>query len=264
MTDNFIGIVGGMGPFTGVDLVDKIHRESIAVKDQDHLPTVLASYPGRIPDRGRFVLGQSDANPAEAIAEVIIFLDRAGAVVAGIPCVTAHCTPIMAEVQKRIQSSGVSLRLLGLIDETVSAIREAAPETRRVGALSTTASHRQQVFRPALEEAGYEVIVQDPSIQGELVTPAIFDPVFGIKSRPLPVSNEARAHVVAAIRHLRERGAEAVILGCTELPLAVAETYLDEVLIVDPTRALARGLIRTFAPEALRPLRSSRTLESAS
>lgn len=264
MTNNFIGVVGGMGPFTGVDLVDKIHRESIASKDQDHLPVVLASYPGRIPDRGTFVLGRSDVNPANAIAEIILFLDRAGASVAGIPCVTAHCPPIMDEVLDRLERSTVSLRLLSLIDESVSAIREATPEIRRVGALSTTASFQQQVFRPALEAAGFDVVVQEASIQDELVNPAIFDPTFGIKSSPLPVSGQAKEHVVKAVRHLRDRGAEAVILGCTELPLAVPESFLDDVLIVDPTRALARGLIRAFAPDALRPVGASPTVEHTS
>jgi aspartate racemase len=237
-----------------VDCLDKIHQESLAVKDQEHLPVLLASYPGRIPDRGRFVLGQSPDNPAGPIAEIIQFLDRAGASVAGIPCVTAHCPPIMNVIQEAITRAGVSLKLLSLVEETARFIHEAAPGVKRVGALSTTASFRQQVFAPALEAAGFEVVVQDTRVQDDLVHPAIFDPEYGIKSGATGVSETSRTLVRRAIAHLRDQGAEAVILGCTELPLAVTEARVEGVLAVDPTRSLARALIREFAPEILRPL----------
>jgi aspartate racemase len=249
-----IGVVGGMGPFTGVDLVDKIHQESVAVRDQEHLPVLLASYPNEIPDRGTFVLGKSSSNPAHPIAEVIRLLERSGATVAGIPCVTAHCSPIMDVVKEAVTEAGVELKLLSLIDETVKYICEVSPDIRRVGAISTTASFNQQVFAPALEAAGLQVILQDPSVQDELVNPAIFDPEFGIKSAAKSVTAEARDHVLRAVAHLRQKGAEAVILGCTELPLAVPEPRHGDVLTVDPTRALARALIREFAPEKLRPI----------
>jgi aspartate racemase len=57
--------------------------------------------------------------------------------------------------------------------------------------------------------------------------------------------------LIEAIRHLAASGAEAVILGCTELPLAVTEAEIEGVRCIDPTRALARALIREAAPERL-------------
>ncbi len=260
MDSGCIGVVGGMGPFTGVDLVNKIHQESRAAKDQDHLPILLASFPNRIPDRGTFVLGESSANPAGPIAETIKSLDESGASVVGIPCVTAHCAPIMDVVINDIRRHGVKLELLNLLEETVRYIREAAPDVRRVGTLSTTASFKQQVFSPALESLGFEVIMQDPSVQDDLVNPAIFDPEFGIKSGSTTISEEARDRILRAINHLHDRGAEAVILGCTEIPLAVPESYVGNVLAADPTRALARALIRGFAPEKLRPIEAVLTV----
>ena len=160
----------------------------------------------------------------------------------------------MDVVLETMDRAGVKIPLLSLLTETVQYIREAAPNVRRVGALSTTASYEQQVFAETLEAAGLEVILQDPAIQDELVNPAIFDPEFGIKSGASSITAEARSHVIEAIAHLRDRGAEAVILGCTELPLAVSEPRIGEVLTVDPTRALARALIREFAPQKLRPI----------
>ncbi|MCQ2444318.1 MAG: hypothetical protein MJ061_02330, partial [Mailhella sp.] len=46
-----IGIVGGLGPFAGYDLVREIFRWTKASVDQDHLPRMLHSFPGWIPER---------------------------------------------------------------------------------------------------------------------------------------------------------------------------------------------------------------------
>ncbi|HUF09952.1 MAG TPA: amino acid racemase [Rhodothermales bacterium] len=252
-----IGLVGGMGPFTGVDALNKILAETIGDKDQDHLPVVLASFPDRIPDRGSFVLGKSTENPARAIFDIIEWLDEQGVSVAGIPCVTAHCEPIFSVVRSLLDESGRSIRLLNLIDVTLEYVREVNPGLRCIGALSTTASYRSRVFLDALVKAGFEPIEQDQGVQDDLVNPAIFDPQFGIKALANPVTAKARDLVFKAIAHLGERGAQAVILGCTELPLAVTEATLNGILCIDPTRALARALIREAAPENLRTGRTS-------
>ena len=46
--DAKIGIVGGAGPYAGLDLAQKILEETIAEKDQDYLPTLLISTPEKI------------------------------------------------------------------------------------------------------------------------------------------------------------------------------------------------------------------------
>ena len=252
-----IGIVGGMGPYTGVDLAAKLLHESLGTKDQHHLPVLLASFPGLIPDRGTFVLGRESDNPADPLSEVIRFLERSGADVVGIPCVTAHCNPIMDRVLELLDQARSSVLLLNLIDEVVRHIQDATPDVRRVGALSTAASFEQRVFGEELERAGFEVVQQGAGIQEQLVNRAIFDESFGIKSNASPVSDKARKLVLEAVVHLRERGAEAVILGCTELPLAVSESWVEGVHCIDPTRVLARALIREFAPDRLKPLKST-------
>ncbi len=54
-----IGIVGGAGPYAGLDCAQKILQETIAEKDQDYLPTILVSTPETIGDRTKFLLGES-------------------------------------------------------------------------------------------------------------------------------------------------------------------------------------------------------------
>ena len=53
---NIIGIVGGVGPYAGLDLTEKIFGQTIASSDQEHLPVALLSLPERIEDRTRYLV----------------------------------------------------------------------------------------------------------------------------------------------------------------------------------------------------------------
>lgn len=81
-----IGIVGGVGPYAGVDLYRKILEQTKACKDQEHLPIAMLSLPGEICDRTAFILGETDINPAYAIVDILKKLEGVGAEVAAIAC----------------------------------------------------------------------------------------------------------------------------------------------------------------------------------
>ncbi len=246
-----IGVVGGMGPYAGLDLARKIFDETQAGTDQEHLPVALLSYSHRILDRSAYLFGEISENPADAIVGVARRLDGLGATVAGLPCNSAHAPAIFDVVKAQLRASGHRIRLLHMIEEAARYARETMHGIQRIGALSTLALYRLGLYPKAIEAAGFEAIVPDEAVQRDLVNRAIFDPVYGIKARSNPVTETARQHLFDAINHLRDKGAEAIILGCTELPLAIHETTLDGTLLIDPTRALARALIRETYPERL-------------
>lgn len=248
-----IGIVGGLGPAAGADLFQKIIAETIAERDQDHLSVALLSYADQIPDRASWINDHTKPNPVPPLMEVIRLLHYAGAQVAAIPCVTAHVPVLFGAIQAQIQAEGLRVRLLSMVEETVRMIQTAYPHIRSVGAISTWTTFRNRMFMKPLETAGYNVILQDDAIQ-DGVECAIYDTCMGIKAQSEPVHPEARGLLVDAIRHLRGKGAEAVILGCTELPIGIPEAELEGVITIDPTRAIARALIREIAPEKLRPI----------
>ncbi|MBT8073778.1 MAG: aspartate racemase, partial [Xanthomonadales bacterium] len=83
-----IGIVGGVGPYAGLDLVRNIFDQTLARTDQEHLDVVMLSMPSSITDRTEYLIGQNGENPGLGIADVIKRLEAAGATVAGIPCNT--------------------------------------------------------------------------------------------------------------------------------------------------------------------------------
>ena len=87
--DAKIGIVGGAGPYAGLDLAQKILQQTRAKIDQDYLPTISISTPADIADRTRFLLGQTTKNPAHAIFRNLTELEDLGAQLRDFPA-TPH------------------------------------------------------------------------------------------------------------------------------------------------------------------------------
>ena len=174
---------------------------------------------------------------------------------AGIPCNTAHADRIYKVILQELKLRKSSIRLLHMIAETVSFIQTHFPHRRRIGVLSTTGTYNSRVYVEALEEKGFEVLIPVEEMQEALIHPAIYDPVYGIKSQSDPIHPVAKANLQSGFDYLENRGAEAVILGCTEIPLAFPDSRMGEMAVIDPTWVLARALIHHSFPHKLKPLK---------
>jgi aspartate racemase len=247
-----IGVVGGVGPYAGLDLVAKIFDQTEARTDQDHLPLALLSVPAGIPDRTEFLLGHAKDSPAPALARVTLNLEAIGATVVGIPCNSAHAPPIFDVIRKELAQAGSRVKLVHMIEEAAEFVRATHPGIRAVGVLSTTGTCQSGVYAATLGRSGMDAVMPDSTVQ-EAVHGAIYSPEYGIKAQSHPVAPAARERLLDAIDHLREKGADAIILGCTEIPLAITEKLIGDTVIVDPTLILARALIRGLDPQKLKP-----------
>lgn len=248
-----IGVVGGMGPYAGLDLVRKIFDQTVAGRDQDHLDVLLLSTP-TVPDRTRFLLEGEGENPGYAIAGAIRTLESSGAVIAGIPCNTVHSPRILDVVREELRISQSTIRFLSIIEETIRALEQRSPRPSKVGVLSTTGTLQTRVYSDSLQRRGFQVLEPSETLQRDCVQKAIYDTSYGIKSQSNPVTAQARSDIEQAVRVLAEKGVDIIVLGCTELPLAVPETKMFGVPLVDPALVLARALIRETSPEKLKPL----------
>jgi len=251
--DAKIGIVGGAGPYAGLDLAQKILQQTSAIIDQDYLPTISISTPADIADRTRFLLGQTTKNPAHAIFRNLTELEDLGATVAGIPCNTAHASAIQDVFMEKLIQSGSRLKVLDMIAETVDFLRETCPEVKIVGVLSTIGTWKAGFYPKLLGEAGYEVRILEEPQQQRLHDEALFHPEYGIKVQAHPVSKAARKVLLEGVRELEKQDVQAVVLGCTEIPLGLPERKLGSTYLIDPGLILARALIREFCPEKLLP-----------
>ncbi len=238
-----IGIVAGVGPFAGLDLLSKVLEETVANCDQDHLPIYSLSQPNEILDRTEYLLGIVTENPGCAIASQLQKLATMGAEVAGIPCNTAHAPAIFSVIESELKKANCPIKLLHMIREVGRFLHENYPEVEAIGVLSTTGTYRAQIYPQVLEPLGFTIIVPEETMQVELVHPSIYDPVYGIKANG-GATETAVSHLHVAAKTVKAQGAQAIILGCTEIPLAIPSEKLAGMITIDPTRILARALIR--------------------
>jgi aspartate racemase len=245
-----IGIVSGAGPLAGLDVAKKIIEETLAETDQEHLPVMLYSMPHQIPDRSSFLLGQNSLNPGMPIGDLFLKLEKAGCTIAAIACNTAHAQPIFDEAMQVLKNGDSSLQVLNIIDLTIEYIINNS-QAKKIGILSTTGSRQQGLYKHPLLNRGYEVIEPLAQTQ-EKVHDAIYNASYGIKASSSPISDQALGNLKEAMQELIHHGAETLVLGCTELPLAIQQPTFGDTPIVDPNRILARALIAKFNPEKLK------------
>ena len=250
-----IGIVGGVGPHAGVDLMKKVFDHTLAGSDQEHVDALLFSLPSGINDRTEYLLGKVEENPGKVLAGILLKLEKAGARVAGIPCNTAHAAPIYELIQEILKEAGSGIQLLHMINETLLYMEALLPGVKRVGVLSTTGTYRTVIYRMALSAAGYEPVLPPADMQEEEIHTAIYDPEYGIKSVPGRIHPRAKENLDRGMNWLKAQGAQAVILGCTEIPLAYPDESVKGMPTIDPTVALARALLRESHPEKLKALK---------
>lgn len=247
-----IGVVAGAGPYAGLDLLKKIFEQTLAAGDTDHLNVIGWFESSNLPDRTGYLLDNSLPNPGPAIASQVLRLEQAGAQLAAIPCNTAHAPLIFDRMMGDLAAAGSKITFINMLYETVLHIRRYHGDLSRIGVLSTTGTYRVKLYPQYLEIAGFQAIAPDEDVQRNWVHPAIYDKVYGIKAAGTG-TERARHDLSMAVDHLVTKGAQAVILGCTELPLALTEKAIDGITLLDPTLILARALIREAAPEKLKP-----------
>lgn len=250
MKEGMIGIVGGMGPIAGIDLAEKIVNNTNASKDQDHISQILYSASELIGDRTEYLLGIIKENPAFAISRIILSLETIGATVVGLPCNSAHADGIFDVIRAELKNANSRIKLLHMIEEVGLFISTQYPSFHNIGILGTSGTYRTKQYN-LIEKFNFSVInLSEPEI--EEVHQAIYHPEYGIKSATDCISKKTKEILVNACNSLVQLGAEIIVLGCTELPLAFNESKFKNIPLIDSNTVLARALIREINPSKLK------------
>ena len=221
-----LGVLGGMGPLATVDFLQKLIEETPATRDQEHIPVIAYSVP-QMPERPPAITGDGES-PLPHMLKGVQTLQRAGAAAVAIACNTAYYW------HDELQREG-GLPILHIAD-AACAVFAGEPITR-VGLLATTGTVAAQFYQQRLAARGIECVLSSEDDQRTLVEPAILHVKRNALAQSHPLATRAAAK-------LRSAGAEIIIMGCTEIPLAM-EYQTSEVTphCVDATRALARACV---------------------
>lgn len=229
-----VGIIGGMGPAATCDLMEKIIALTKASRDQDHLH-IITDCNTAIPDRTEAIL-RGGPDPVPELQKSARLLEAAGAELLIMPCNTAHY--YYASV-----AAAVHIPVLHIARETAAVLRDAG--VRAAGVLATDGTVQSGVYGDALAQAGVEALYPSAPMQ-EQVMRLIYQ---GVKARAIPL---ASVPVEDIIRDLRDRGAEKLVLACTELPIAFRALGLTDGCL-DPTRVLAFAAVKAAGAETTAP-----------
>jgi aspartate racemase len=242
--DKAIGIVGGMGPHSGLTLFNHILSNTKAKTDQEHPSVIMMSFPKHIVDRTSFLEGDTEINPGYNIAQVILNLDKSGAKVVGIACNTAHSQIIFDVIVDELVKEQSKVKLINMPLETCLHLKSNGVGITRVGLMATKGTYKSGVYKEALENSGYEVIVPDVVFQNEVIHKMIYNDEFGIKAFPNNLNVNVQQLMNEALVYFKENNADVIILGCTELSMIFKEREFEGIHIVDPTEILALALLR--------------------
>jgi aspartate racemase len=225
-----VGVLGGMGPVATCDFYAKLIAATPARTDQEHLSVVLWSDP-RVPDRSEALLGAGE-DPTPWLERGARFLRAAGCELVAVPCNTAHAFA-------RRLGDRMGMQLVDMVRETARHTALLDPGRTKVGLLATTGTVVTGLYQDELARLGIETLL--PSRQDVVMT--------AIRAVKAGVAGERhQAELAREIDGLAARGAHAVVLGCTELPLLLeagsgAVGGEGGIVTLDPTQILAEAVV---------------------
>lgn len=195
-----VGIIGGMGPGATALLFQKIIEHTDASTDAEHIHILIDNRPS-IPDRTTAIL-RGENTPAKYICESGKQLEAMGAGLIAIPCNTSHYYyPYI--------TSQLNVPVVHMLEETAKECLQLGMRT--VGVLATTGTKQTGIYDDALKKHGIQAIYPDDNGQ-KLLMSVIYDYVKAGKAVSSSIFQEE-------LREMQYKGANAFILGCTELPM---------------------------------------------
>lgn len=222
MSHKTIGVLGGMGPAATALFFERIIALTPARTDQDHIPVVIYNNP-KIPDRTASLVGDGPSSFPELIRSVHL-LERAGVDFVCMPCNTAHAYYRELQSETRVPI----MNLIEIVADRVS----AHGTIKKVGLLATPGTLRSNLYQDALGPRGIEVLMPEAWEVNDLL--AVIKRLKDNTTDGDPAGRFAE--------HLQDRGAQGLILGCTELSL-VRTQFPSGVPIFDAIEILAEAAV---------------------
>lgn len=234
MSNDRLGIIGGMGPQATNTFYQYIIDRTRARSDQEHLPVLIFS-DCQMPDRTGAILGSDEAK--EAVYQRLLadarLLEGAGCTVLAVPCNTSHY--FLDRVQEQI-----SIPILHMIRETAKLLK--AQGKNRPGILATDGTIQSGLYQKEFAALGIQAVVPSPAAQKQVMSLIYDDIKAGKAGDP--------EKFAALHQDLEEQGCDCAVLACTELSVFASQHHLPA-FYVDAMAVLAERCVQACH----RPLR---------
>lgn len=228
-----IGILGGLSPESTSTYYNHIIREYAKRYTDDNYPEIII-YSVNFRE---FIDWQNKERwdlAANKMIEVFNILEKAGADFGLIATNTMHI------VLDKVQSE-ISIPILSIIESTAEVINQEKIKT--VGLLGTIFTMSRDFYKQGLEKKGIATLVPENKEQ-ELINKIIFQELSKGIIKP-----QSKTEYIKIINKLKTRGAEGIILGCTEIPLLISGEDCT-IRLYDTTRIHAQKALN-FATNSL-------------
>ncbi|MBU4563067.1 amino acid racemase, partial [bacterium] len=106
------------------------------------------------------------------------------------------------------------------------------PQIKKVGLLASIGTYKTEIYHQQFKKFNIEVIYPNEKDKEE-----VMKAIYAVKAGDL--SDEVKGNILKITQKLLDKGAEAIIAGCTEIPLILKEGDVS-VPLIDPTQILAR------------------------
>ena len=221
-----VGIIGGMGPAATVDLMARIIRLSPVRSDQDGIRMLVDNNP-HVPDRSQAIAGKGPS-PAPVLAAMAQGLQAQGADFLVMACNTAHA------FEQPIREA-VDIPFLSIIQETLDAVKALPVRPKRVALLAAAGCLDAALYQKAFAGVDVQTLAPEGQVRDDFMRL-----VYEIKTGD--TGSSARQRMKALAGSLVDQGGEALIAGCTEVPLVLGR---DDVAcpFIDSTERLAQAVV---------------------
>ncbi|TKR55013.1 aspartate/glutamate racemase family protein [Allopusillimonas ginsengisoli] len=232
----FLGVLGGMGPMASAVFMARLTALKSACTEQEHVPAILWSDP-RIPGRPEGY-AKRGPDPLPWMLNGLRHLEQAGARAIVIPCNTAH-------LWYEDMATAVAAPILHIVDAVVADLCRQGVTAGRVGIMATETTLKLRLYQRQLEARGYDCLVLDAHSHARCCAA----PIALVKENRF---EDALGPVADGITMLKRQGAQAVVLACTELPLAIplAQRTGLGIVVSDSIDALALAAIDWYEKES--------------